>query len=189
MNPPFNPIQSDDPPGATFCYYPGPTPRDGWRYELNDNEISYGAGPWPFYRPATEAVLVGKGREARYEYPPVPTSIRLAPDSQYCSWGDWFVGVFAPKFPEDTIISAWTSLRVRPQGLGAIIVPLKVRIDLQADTASIDIACPESLREQAELKTERILAAILEHRAARDAGSVAPVTAHQRWRASQQQHT
>ncbi|MFI0411953.1 hypothetical protein E1264_02680 [Actinomadura sp. KC216] len=141
----------------------GQSPPPGeWNYILDDFSVHYGPGWWPFYR---------DGR---------PCGIRVSPDTDYRAWRNEYVTL---RPGTDAGVTAKATLHCRPQGLGAIVVDVRIHIDLRARTTRIVTGCPDEVREQAETKATRLLAFLVAHRRARRQGEPEPVTAHQVWTA------
>ncbi|MEU9507799.1 hypothetical protein AB0D32_16160 [Micromonospora sp. NPDC048170] len=131
-------VQRLEPAGTTYYSY-GRKPADGdCAYDIDDMAITYGDGPWPYQH-----------RERGG-----PTSVRLAPKTEYLSWGNERVMVWPRRFGQ---AEADLHLYVRQQGGYAMVWRCKIAIDLLADTFTLPDHCPPTLREQAAAKAQRIL--------------------------------
>jgi hypothetical protein len=140
-------------------------PSGEWEYELDDHEITFGRGWWPFHRET-----VGGQLET--------TAVRVAPNTTYQSWGNEYV-LLEPD--GGSCANATLELFVRAQGRGVVIGHGGVRIDIRSRAVSVDRGCPPPLRDQAEMKATRLLAFLLAARASRRSGLLTPRTAHMRW--------
>ncbi|TKG62377.1 MULTISPECIES: hypothetical protein [Pseudonocardiaceae] len=127
-----------------------------WSYILDDFGIVYGPGWYPFHRALTRseqnpsapllnrAVPVGTTK---------PTGVRLSPNVAEYSWRNEYVLLA----PIDHRVQARTRLFVRKQGLGAMVRRITIEVDLRAELVTIPDQCPAALREQAEVKGQRVL--------------------------------
>lgn len=154
----------DQLPGA-FPYSSGvPTPEGTWRYLLDTAPISYGPGLWPFYRPGiAEQCLAG---------------LRMSPSTEHYAWGNEYVSL-SPSFWSNDIAEAGLHLYCGFDGARHWVYNGKIRLLLSQDAAEIHPEIPDTLRDQAQQKADKLLAAIIVHRAARDSGVTVPLTA---WR-------
>lgn len=162
----MKPIRPDDPPGSAFYMHPGPPLPERWAYVVDDHCISYGPGPWPFYR------LPANSQQ------PEPSAIRVAPDSEFVSWGHEYVTLRPDQFG---CVNAVIHVEVRR----CVTVRVEIRFDLTTRTWRIGDRCPEQLWQQAQAKTERLTVLISDGFADRDAGAKRPITAYERWAARQ----
>ncbi len=148
-----------------FDMYAVPPPDGDWAYEVDDTDVTHGHGWWPFYR---------------HGHPDV---VRLAPNTAYWAWHNEYVLLGPGK---DATATARLTLYLAAQGMGGLVVNTHVRLDLRTRTATVDRDCPPEVREQAQTKADRLLAAVLAARAERRRGRTGPTTAHDRWIASKQ---
>lgn len=158
-------LRPDDPPGARFYYYPGPPLPEEWSYIVDDYAIAYGPGTWPFWR------------RPPYSKHLEPTSVRVAPDTQFVAWGHEYVSLRPdPQFLG--FVTANLNLEMRR----SVTVGTRIRIDVRERTYSIDSRCPASLRPQAEAKAAKLVDLIAAAVAERDGGQARPVTAADKFR-------
>jgi hypothetical protein len=139
-------------------------PQGEWMYEVDDFNVVYGPGWWPFHR----------GGE--------PTTVRLAPNTRYWAWRNEYVLVTPTA---DAAARARLSVYVAPAGAGGVVVTTGAVVDLRAGTAVVDDGCPAHVRDAAQVKADRVLALALAARAQRRRGQAAPVTAYERYRAGE----
>ncbi|MGF6885003.1 hypothetical protein ABIA39_003422 [Nocardia sp. GAS34] len=161
----------EDPAGSYFDVWGRPTPPGDWAYDLDDFDIHYGPGWWPFY---TRYKPFAKPEITR------PIGVRLAPDTEYYSWRNEYV-LLRPDLRNPVVVTGLLRLFVRRQGGGAICVDTRITVDMRAKGVHIPADCPHALRDQAQTKGERILRFLLHHRARRRAGDTRPVTAYDKW--------
>src|SRR5436190_16206525 len=114
-----------------------PPPEDEWMYEVDDFNVAYGLGGWPFHR---------RGE---------PTTIRLAPNTRYWAWRNEYVLVTPTA---DAAAWARLSLYVAASDTGAVLVTTGAVLDLRACTAVVDDGCPAHVRDAAQVKADRALA-------------------------------
>jgi hypothetical protein len=143
-----------------FDMYAVAPPDGDWAYEVDYTGITYGPGWWPFYRDGQ------------------PDVVRLAPNTRYWAWRNEYV-LLGPG--QDATVSSRLTLYMAPQGLGGLVADTHVRLDLRARSATVDPDCPAAVREQAQTKADRLVAAVLAARAERRRGRTRPTTAYDRW--------
>jgi hypothetical protein len=143
-----------------FDMYAVPPPDGDWAYEVDYTGVTYGPGWWPFYRDGRADV------------------VRLAPNTRYWAWRNEYV-LLGPG--TGATVSARVTLYLAPQGLGGLVVDTQVRLDLRARTATVDPGCPAEVCEQAQIKADRLVAAVLAARAERRRGRTGPTTAYDPW--------
>lgn len=172
----FRTVTASDPAGSEFDGYAQPVPLGQWGYALDDHCIVYRRTGWPFGR----RPVAGRGE-------PGPESVRLAPDTDYRSWRNEYVLLYPGRigqWGEDAAegwAHAFLDLWVRKQGMGGIIVPrVEVEIDVDHAAAHVAATCPPVLREQAQMKADRLLAFLQHHtsRARTPRARRTPATAH-----------
>jgi hypothetical protein len=175
-------VTAEDPPGSEFDMYSLATPEGEWAYCLAEHCVLYRRAGWPFgdahIRGRPWRPLCGEPR---------PRGVRVSPDTQDYSWRNEYVLLYPGRLGEhdeagtSSGAHAWLNLWVRKQGMGGIIVPrVAVDIDLDAETASVADTCQAAVREQADMKAQRLLAFLLDHqrKARTPGGKRRPVTAH-----------
>jgi len=143
-------------------------PDGDWAYEVDDFDIAYGPGWWPYHRDGQ------------------PSGVRLAPNTRYWAWRNEYV--LAHPTGRGPTVHAGLQLYERKQGMGAMIVRCRVVLDLKHGSFTVDERCPPHLRPQADTKAQRLLDLILAARRERRRGQPAPLTAHQRWLAAKEDH-
>lgn len=172
-------LTAGDPAGSQFDCYAQPGPDGEWSYVLDDNGIRYRRSGWPFGQDRA-------GRKGLLE----PSTVRLAPDTDYRSWRNEYVLLYPGRPGEwsGEATSEWAhaylDLWVRKQGMGGIIVPrVEVEIDLGNGVALIAEDCPAAVRGQAEMKGARLVAFLQDHikRARTPRGRRTPADAHSAW--------
>lgn len=166
-----------DPPGSRIDGYALPTPEGEWKYALYDSP-RYRRQGWPF------------GIDSGGRSEPEPKRVRVAPDTVFRSWRNEYVTLQPGRLNEcvDATTADWAhaylTLWVRPQELGGIVVPnVSVEIDLINSCAHVAQSCPESLRGQAQMKADRLLAFLELHiaRARTPCARRTPIAAHDVW--------
>lgn len=171
-------ITAADPAGSEFDMYAQPVPAGEWSYALDDHGIRYRRFGWPF------------GRSYKRRGEPEPTSVRLAPDTEYRSWRNEYVLLYPGRLHEcygdatPDWAHAYLNLWVRAQGMGGVVVRLvEVEIDVRNQVARIAEDCPAALRGQAEMKGARLVTFLQTHtaRARVPRSRRTPVTAHDAW--------
>ncbi|WP_067484202.1 hypothetical protein [Actinomadura hibisca] len=160
----FDPAQL---PGAYPYSYGVPSPEGDWRYLLDTDSISYGAGLWPFYR-STDT-----GQH--------PAGVRLSPGTELYAWANEHI-FLGPSFWSGDIAEATLHLYCGYDGAQHWGHDGKIRLLLAQHTAEIHPEIPETLREQAQDKADKLLASIITHRVARDSGAAEPLTARRHFR-------
>jgi hypothetical protein len=174
----YRSVTAHDPAGSEFDGYAQPVPDGEWSYALDDSGIRYRRSGWPF------------GCESRHSRELEPSTVRLAPDTDYRSWRNEYVLLYPGRFGEwsheatPERAHAYLDLWVRKQGMGGIIVPrVEVEIDLEAEVARVADDCPDVVRGQADMKAARLLAFLQAHiaRARTPRGRRTPRTAHDAW--------
>lgn len=143
-------------PNDEFDMYGLELPLDDWAYTLDEPGIVYGPGWYPFHRPTSRSeqnpaapllnhtVATGKTEPAR---------VRISPNVANYSWRNEYVRLV----PIDHRVQARITLFVRRQGLGAMVRRITIEVDLRAGLVTIPERCPEPLRNQAEVKGQRVL--------------------------------
>jgi hypothetical protein len=153
----------DDVPGAYVDLSGVATPEGEWAYAVDDH-VTYGPGPWPFYRITTDP---SKSR---------PAAVRVSPDAAFYSWRNEYVRL-GPSFWDEGFAEATLCLYLGRRGGRHFLVDGKIRLDLRARTASVHASVPAPVRDQAQTKADRLLRMVVRHRQARQAGAKRPVTA------------
>jgi hypothetical protein len=143
-----------------FDMYAVTPPEGDWRYVLDDYDVAYGPGWWPFHR---------DGRA---------TQVRLSPDTAFLSWRNEYVLASPPTSPRSPTASARFRLSLRRQGSGAMVVPVRVTVDLRAGAVRWPDGLPGELRGQAAMKGERLVDLVRAARGERRRGVARPTTAH-----------
>lgn len=165
------PVQANDPTGSRFYSYPSPEPHVPWEYIVDDYGVGYREGEWPF------------GRMTESRWTRQPCSIRLAPDHEYRAAGQTYVRVSPTRSGRHAI--AYMNLTVRSQGMGAIVVACRAEIDLSDFTVTLDgvqDGWPDTVKAQADQKTQKVVSLIRAQVARRDAGKRKVSTAHEKHR-------
>ncbi len=129
---------------------------DAHGYEIDD-VVEYGPGPWPFH------AWPGSFRR------PGPDSVRFAPDTAYYAWRDQYVGLH-PATDDPARATGTVSLFTVHGGRRAVADRTAIALDLERESVAVSPDCPAELRPQAHVRATRLLAAVLRHREARDAG-------------------
>ncbi|MFV8142281.1 hypothetical protein ACNQR7_32460 [Mycolicibacterium senegalense] len=169
-----------DPVGARFDMYAVPVPQGNWHYILDDWKVTYRRNGWPFTR--MNQSLVSGTFPTPEDAPPM--SVRVSPDTQHQDWRNEYV-LLSPgrrgstsDYPDGQWAHANLSLRVRSQGLGAILVTVAIELDIANNTAHVPVTCPPVVQEQAQAKAQRLLEFILDHqRKAAATNPQPPITA------------
>ena len=147
-----------------------PEPAGLWRYGLDDFGILYGPGEWPFYRSDRSRVLAP--REA--------ASIRIAPDCEYRMWRNQEVRLYPQPVchPVRVRLTLWVRAH---EGGGAWLLPAEALLWLPTRKWVWQPDVPECLAVAAANARDRILNFLHVALSERDAGAIAPRTAHSRW--------
>ncbi|MFF7415663.1 hypothetical protein [Streptomyces lydicus] len=143
-----------------------------WAYALDDGAVLYKRGWYPFHREVPRSELdpnqpigmprnVGTGR-----FDPCP--VRISPNTEFLSWGNEYVRL--QPYRNDPRVTARTSLYVGP----ARVRSAEIAVDLREQTVVLPDGVPEQLREQAEVKGQRILGFLMEARSERRRGLASP---------------
>lgn len=159
-------------------------PSGDWSYQLDDHGIRYGSGWWPFHH-ATEA---DTQRNAQFfekhglSGSPEHSSVRLLAGSDYCAGNQTYVVVT----PISGGACAEIEVMHRRQGLGGMVG--ETHVTFPADFSRFEMGdCADCVRELLLERAEKVRLFLLSAIAERDAGIVAPVTAHERYEAAQKQ--
>jgi hypothetical protein len=154
-----------------FAMYATPPPAGEWDYMLDDFQIVFGPGWWPFYDERRDDGEQGE-----------PAVIRLSPSTEYRAWNTEYVLLGASG---EASAEGYLTLYRRRRGMGALVVDVKVTIDMRARSFTIGQECPPAVRAQAEVKARRLLRFLLSARMERRRGVDRPRTMHDRWLQSQ----
>ncbi|MEV0453768.1 hypothetical protein [Catellatospora methionotrophica] len=127
-----------------------------WGYELDSPQITYGTGPWPYYRHGS------------------PAAVRLSPDLAYRAWTTH--DVVARPAGEDQV-----QLVLHCHGDNAA-VKVNARLDLSQRRVVLPRDLPRQLSAQAVVKAKKVLA-LIDAACADRSVHVRPVTAEMRARA------
>jgi hypothetical protein len=111
-----------------------------WAYVLDDFGIVYGPGWYPFHRALTRSE----------QNPAAPLQNRAVPTGKTKPTG-------VRLSPIEHRVQARMHLFVRKQGLGAMVRQITIEVDLRAERVTSPNQCPTALREQAEVKGQRVL--------------------------------
>lgn len=189
---PFTPVREDDPDGSEFYMYPAEPPAGDWSYVIDDYNLRYRSGFWPFSRGGVQAerreisryAASQKRRERPFHFGEGCgwSSVRLAPEPGICSAGQNYISV-RPDHHVAWRATATLTLYVRPQGLGAIVVQCEAVIDLRDfsyELRRIRGTWPDELVDQAHEKSRRAVELLRVHVDRRDAGKRKVETAHNR---------
>lgn len=149
-----------------------PEPAGPWSYVLDDCGIRYGSGAWPFYR-SDRASVLPSGRDAAV--------VRVSPDREYRMWRNQEVRLYPQ--PVHNPVRIRLTLWVCAHEIGAWVLPTEARLWLPTRAWVWQIDVPESLRVAAADARDRILQFLDLALRERDAGAIAPQTAHSRWAA------
>jgi len=142
----------------TFDMY-GAAPPDGeWGYVVDDYDITYGPGWWPYHRD-------GK-----------PGTVRVSPNTEFRSWRNEYV-LISPNLTASATVVARLHLFLRAQGMGAMTVAACIGVDIRQRTFSLLDGLPTELHEQATVKGRRLLDLILAGRTDRRRSAARPRTA------------
>jgi len=176
-------LGTSDPAGAEVDIYAVGLPAEPWSYVLDDGGIRYRRGPsgwWPFaYADEAREQSARSYWSARADCG--VACLRLAPASEYRSWRNEYV-LAEPDRKMPHLASARLALLVRGQGLGGVVVPCHMQLDLRAQAFTIDGAgrgWPPPLTAQARMRAAKLLAYVAAALAERDApgGLELPLTA------------
>lgn len=148
-------------PGTRSRLHDEAMPPGEWAYLVDDFDILYGPGSWPFHR-------LGRG----------PVTVRFSPDAENRSWGGEYVSL-GPSFWDDGFAEAVLQLDLgyKPGTYSRHRLDGKIRLDLRAGQATVHDSVPEPVRGQAQMKADRLLAAVVRNCDARAAGFDRPLTA------------
>lgn len=184
-----------DTPGlGRFDMYALPPPAGEWSYVLDDTGIAYRRGliaqrlrpgHWPFAH--AEPAREHEARRSLDRHAPggrLPlecgaASVRLAPDTRYYSWRNEQVSVH-PDASAPHLAEADLALWLRPQGLGGMILPCQVHLDLGAgayELGQLPDNTPAEILEQADSKARKLVVFFAEHLKLRDTDLERPTTA------------
>jgi hypothetical protein len=148
-----------------IAHYTPPPPPGPWEYILEDPDILFGPGWWPFYLTAATT-------------PRSPVAVRLAVETKYWAWNLQHNTEHVTLKPQGNGgASARLDFYQRPRGLGARIAQVELTLDIRARTFTIAPECPPSLTEQARLKGQRPRDYVLLARSERGRGWKRPWTA------------
>ena len=149
-----------------------PEPAEPWSYNLDDTNVSYGPGDWPFWE--TTGGNSVPGLPATVEKTEPRTSLRLAPDTAYQSWRQAYMTVYREK-DGYSLSFGWA---IRPQGMGQYVANVHVRLDTDYSIRNRRDFKGDALK-QVRARVEKFKAFLDKHRAARDRGETRPETAHE----------
>lgn len=154
-------VERLEPTGTTYYSYGAKPPQGEWAYEIDDDGIVYGDGPWPFHHWERGG----------------PISVKVSPNTEYRSWGNEHVLLWPGRFGQ---LVADLHLYVRQQGGYAMVWRCRVEFDLLTDTFTVPEHCPPTLRAQATSKAQKILDLVAFGRQDRDT-YLQPRNAHARY--------
>lgn len=147
-------------------------PVGDWEYDLDDHGVHYDQSTWPF------CYQRGEHRE--------PTSVRLAPNTEYQTWRTQYVIVFpvpglGTESPEPVNALVAMQVLIRSEGAGGWVQSVFARIQL--NTWAYEWYTPplESIAAQAQAKLTKVLRFLQRACEERDRGVKRPATAHERW--------
>ncbi|MER6913942.1 hypothetical protein ABT354_19905 [Streptomyces sp. NPDC000594] len=144
-----------------------------WSYALDDTQVVYGPGWYPFHRDVqrieqhpAHPLLTRRTDTGRTEC----AAVRISPDVEIRSWRNEYV-VLCPLGQRTR-----AELRLSTTGGGPGVTTRRVTVEIDLCTQRIVIpdGCPEKLREQAEVKARRILDFLIDARSERRRGAAAP---------------
>lgn len=144
-----------------------------WSYALDAPPEVYGPGWYPFHRqvllrePDPRNNVAHVGRDVATDRT-VPTSVRISPDVEFRSWRNEYVSLLP--YHNDSRVKALTKLYVKPVTVRLI----EIVTDLRERTVILPEGVPDALREQAEVKGQRILDFLNAARSERRRGRPAP---------------
>jgi hypothetical protein len=158
-----------DLPRAKFDGYAQATPQGEWSYCLDEPQIVFGPGWWPFYR------------SPHHTAAPVPATVRLSPDTAYRSWRNEYVLVFDDR---ESSRMCWFGLRIwlRAQGMGGFVWESgHITLDIPTGTWAITGDVPDEVLTEVETKVAKIHTFIHQMRSLRRKGVERPPHAHEAW--------
>jgi hypothetical protein len=134
-----------------------PPPRGDWAYIVDEFDVTFAPGWWP-YRHHNELRCV-----------------RVSPDSEYRAWNNQYLALYPNP---DATVTAYLQLWLRRQAMGGKVAYASATIDIRAQRASVNGACPAAVKDQAGIKAQRLLELILTGRSERRIGWERPWTAY-----------
>jgi hypothetical protein len=167
-------VSRNKPAGEVCDLQAVPEPAGNWDYELDDHGVTYGRGPWPFFRRGTEQTSQ-------------PTLIRLAPNTAYRAWGIQYVLLMPNEALTRVYVCGQTYVK-RPR-FGTCERPLYAELSLPNLNWRWLSPIDAEILERARQRRRKILRFLRRARAERDRGQLAPITAHERWAATQHRPT
>jgi hypothetical protein len=150
-----------------IAHYARPPRAREWEYILDDHDIVFGPGWWPFHLAAAAK-------------PRSPVAVRLGVATNYWAWNLEYKTQYVTLKPEGNGgASALLDFYERPRGLGARIAQVQITLDIRARRFTIAPQCPPGLSEQARIKGQRLLDYVLLARSERRRGWKRPWTARE----------
>lgn len=173
-------LLDESPTPSWFDPWALPEPTGDWCYWLDDREVIYGPGAWPFYNEKMEVVQFHRRRAFRRHR----RLLRLVPSTLY---GEQERHHRASLMLGPRNESAFVTFEVfvRREGEGGILERLDARL-VVADSSWMWPREPrEEIRVAAESKRDKVLGFLRNALEERDRGLSAPRTAQELWRAAQ----
>lgn len=144
-----------------------------WHYQLDQGDVVYGLGLYPFHQPDTY-------RETDPSFPVLtremptgstqPTSVRLSPDVAHYAWRNEYVALE----PFGDLALLRMCLFAGRVGHKIMVRSIAIGLDLASERVTLPPGCPDALIEQATIKSQRVLALLRAARAERDGGEPCP---------------
>ncbi|MFD3923074.1 hypothetical protein [Streptomyces sp. NPDC058595] len=157
----------------TFHVHGLELPLCDWSYVLDEVNIVYGPGWYPFHmqierteqHPAAPLVVrsAPTGKTS-------PTAVRISPNVECRAWHNEYVTLRG----YDHRVHAEMHLFVSRRGMGAMVRDVSVEVDLRREEVTVPDGCPPELRKQADIKGHRVLALLLTARQERREGVSVP---------------
>ncbi|WP_030894335.1 hypothetical protein [Streptomyces sp. NRRL F-5053] len=146
-----------------------------WAYALDDAPGVYGPGWYPFHRVVMRREFDPENRTAHVGRDVAtdkiePRAVRISPDKEFLSWRNEYVTLHP--YRNDARVKAVTNLFVE-RGTVRLI---EIAVDLREQTVILPDGVPDALREQAEVKGQRVLHFLNAARSERRRGLAAPHT-------------